>query len=223
MAPNPQTLSPSFADRKATLDTILEEIQDTASTSAILVKIKDSDSFDSIKTKIKTKINTKLTTLNDDRQRLIANALNDATNSLYGHNLSYYASKEGIEDNISKIISIIFFNDDYLINPSEVKYSIPQITTFITTFEGDLQKEIASTTFKIPKGALVTNVMLTSTSTGRHFHLPTSEVQNFAASALYAPVDAAGLTSVSFKPADYDLISGMADQIKAVTVSYVTP
>lgn len=216
----------SLADKKATLDAIVEQIKTQANPGTILVKIQTSDSFDDIK----SKINNAITTLNDDRAHLIENALNDATKSIYKHNLSFY--KEQIENNIHKIEDVkplslvkngVPLSCVIMMAYPNVNFFIPQIKTFLTTFEGDLQDEIASTTFIIPKGALVTNVMLTSTSTGRHFYLPTSEVQKFAATALYAPVDAAGLTSVSFKPAEYDSISGMAGEIKAVTVSYVSP
>lgn len=209
----------SLADRNASLDAIVEQIKTQANPGTILVKIKDSDSFDDIK----SKINNAITTLNNDREHLIENALKKTLNTIYSINLGYYRKIYQSSLNYGNIrynISLKGLETDIMLlifcDPTGVKF-------FLTTFEGDLKDEIASTTFIMPQGALVTNVMLTSTSTGRHFHLPTGEVQNFAATALYAPVDAAGWTSVSFKPADYDSISGMAGEIKAVTVSFVGP
>ena len=186
----------SLADRKATLDSIFDVINETAnSNNSQLVRININDSINDIHKKVNKaiedpKVGGDITFFNEDY------------------------SKDSGSSETPIHVKIILKVQQYLVMPLNKCYS-----TNMTSFEGDLG-ESNGVVFTLPINAVVTNVMLTSTTTGTHFYLPAFDVKNLATGVLYATADEAGFTSVSFNPADYDQMSGMAGQPKAATITF---
>lgn len=189
-------ISLSLADRKATLDSIFDVINETAnSNNSQLVRININDSINDIHKKVNKAI--------EDPK---------VGGSIMFFNEDYSIGSGLLEAQIIDKITIKV--QEYLIRPVK-----PSFSTIMTSFEGDLG-ESNGVVFTLPINALVTNVMLTSTTTGTHFYLPAFDVKKFATGVLYATADEAGFTSVSFNPADYDQMSGMAGEPKAATITF---
>jgi len=193
MAPIPLSL----ADRKAALDSIFDVINETAnSNNSQLVRININDSINDIHKKVNK-------------------AIEDPTvgGSIMFFNEDYSIGSGALETQINYKITMKV--QEYLIRPFK-----PSFSTSMTSFEGDYVGGTTGVDFTIPINALVTDVMLTSTTRGTHFNLPAFDVKKIATGVLYATADEAKFTSVSFNPADYDQMSGMAGEPKAATITF---
>lgn len=243
MTPIATTLS--FADQKATLDAIFEELKTKSPSDSILVKIKSTDSYDEIlkaiqgilgeiSSEIQSAVSANVFTVLDIlwyiRHGIYNYVVFDTTitEELTQKQIEeYYEIQNSINEVIKVRINKYEQNHNTGKNVSlnaeestQIPSSIYQIYFDKTSFEDN---NTSSINFKINKNILITDVIVTSTTSGNHYHLPQKEINKLATVFAYLPADNAGFKTIQITPSLYDNQSGMYGQVKAVTVTYIVP
>jgi hypothetical protein len=250
MAPNSQTLSLSFADRKSTLDSIYEELKTKSSgVSSILVKIKSNDSFRDIlsifSSEIQYAVSNNVFTVLDLPWYIRHSIYNyvvfdtNITEQLTQKQIEDYYEKQNEKQNeIQNDIVIAIQNDIVIENKIYASENVslssskestqtlsPNNNNYQIYFNNTLFESNNTLSIKFPlnKNSLITNVMVTSTISGNHYYLPQREINKLATVFAYLPADTAGFKTIEITPSKYDSLNDMHGHTKAVTVTYTVP